>query len=330
MGIYLGYDIGGTKCRVSIGKEKGPGVSLLGVGPQRLTAGVEPLRMIAMLSQDAEALLKGYPKENVVACGVSCGSPMDRKRGLIQAPPNLPTWIDVPVGETLEKRFHAPCYLLNDARAGAWAETLLGAGKGFKNVIFLTMGTGLGAGIVANGHLVLGGSDNAGEIGHIRLKDEGPFRNGKAGSFEGFCGGNGIGDLGQEMTMKALREGRLTSLAKTPDEIQNINAKSIALAAQEGDSLAKEIYALVGTRLGEGLAILIDVLNPDVIVIGSVFVRAESLLRPTMEKALKKEALPSSYQHVKIVPSALGESIGDIAALLIAHSCTIGTLPKGE
>ena len=188
-------------------------------------------------------------------------------------------------------------------------------------MIFLTFGTGLGAGLILNGKLYAGTCDMAGEVGHIRLEADGPTGYNKAGSFEGFCSGGGIAHLGIRMLEKYRKEGRSSKLFDAQDRKREITAEDIGRAAQEGDELALSILQIVGTELGKGLAVLTDILNPEVIVIGSIFVRQEQLLREPMEKMLKQEALPMNASVCRVLPAKLGENLGDYAALSVAMNC---------
>ena len=217
----------------------------------------------------------------------------------------------------IEERFGFDAYLQNDANACALAEWKFGAGKGLRNMIFLTFGTGMGAGLILDGKLYSGTNDMAGEVGHMRIAADGPIGYGKRGSFEGFCSGGGIGRLAQEMARKTLESGRSTLMCKTAEDIENITAKSAAEAAENGDETAKEVYRICGEKLGEGLAILADILDPQAIIIGSIFARSGHLLKGSMEKALHREAL-SQTAGCRIIPAGLGEKIGDLASLGIA------------
>lgn len=202
-----------------------------------------------------------------------------------------------------------PIMLQNDANACALAEWQLGAGKGCRNMIFLTFGTGLGAGLILNGELYSGTNGMAGEAGHIRLAEDGPVGYGKEGSFEGFCSGGGIAQLGQVMAEEALDREEIPSFCQSKGELFKVNARTIAEAAEKGDPLALKIYDIVADRLGQGLAILVDLLNPEKIVIGSIFLRQEKLLRPRMEKILNKESLEQSLSVVEVLPAGLGENL---------------------
>ena len=179
--LYLGLDLGGTKCALVTGTKDCRVLSR----DEIRTADFPDWR-------DAlDALLRRAPRGPFRAVGVSCGGPLDPSRGLILSPPNLPGWDDVPIVQTLEERLGAPAFLQNDANACALAEWRFGAGKGCENMIFLTFGTGFGAGLILDGRLYTGTNDMAGEVGHVRAEKDGPEGYGKRGSFEGFCSGAG-------------------------------------------------------------------------------------------------------------------------------------------
>ena len=310
----IGFDIGGTKCAAILGKVKDGDFSIIQKTVFATKDYPDPLDCIENFSAEIEKILKLHPEAAPEAIGISCGGPLDSKKGIIMSPPNLPKWDDIHICEILEKRFHLPVKLCNDADACALAEWKFGAGRGAENMAFLTFGTGLGAGLILNGKLYSGSCGMAGECGHIRLSGDGPVGYGKIGSFEGFCSGGGIAQLGKIHAEKNLP----LSWCKTVDDLPSITAKSIADAANAGDKTAIAVYTESGRRLGYGLSILIDLLNLEKIVIGSVFQRCENLLRPAMEEVIKEEALPQSRELCKILPAELGENIGDIAALSVA------------
>jgi glucokinase len=219
---------------------------------------------------------------------------------MILSPPNLPGWDEVPVTDFIHNRMKAPAFLQNDANACALAEWRYGAAMGTRNAIFLTFGTGLGAGLILDGKLYEGVGGLAGEVGHVRLTEDGPVGYGKRGSFEGYCSGGGLNRLA------ALRMGC------------EITALELAERADAGDEDARHVYRESAEMLGRGLAILIDILNPEIIVIGSVFARAEKYFREDMERVLREEALPAALEKCRIVASALGDRLGDVAALAVA------------
>ena len=318
--MLLGFDIGGTKCAVVLSKNYGN--DHLDILDKRVMPTHRPVyEMIELLFSTAEELLLIHQSnvDQLQGIGISCGGPLSSKRGLILSPPNLPGWDNIPIVEICEKRFKKKTILQNDANACAVAEWKFGAGKGLNDVIFLTFGTGMGSGIIINGKLHSGVSDLAGEVGHLRLSDMGPVGFGKAGSFEGWCSGSGIAQLAQIMAREKLQMGEKTLFCKSLNELTDITAKSVADAAFSGDATAIEVYRRCANYLGKALALLIDVLNPEMIIMGSIYERAKTLIDPEMHEVLKKEALQNSYADCRIVAAVLGENIGDMAALSLAY-----------
>ena len=314
----IGIDIGGTKCAVSLGCSDGQGtVRVLHKCQKRLTAKRMPDLVLPELLEDVKLCIE-KSETPVAAIGISCGGPLDSKKGLVQSPPNLIGWDDVPITEYFEKAVGIPTYLCNDANAGALSEWRMGAGKGTQNMIFMTFGTGLGAGLILNGQLYEGTSDCAGELGHIRLAPFGPIGYGKQGSFEGFCSGGGIAQLAQSYVTEQLQMGKTPAICPTKEDLPSLTAEKVCMAAREGDPLAKAIIQKCGQMLGVGLSIVIDLLNPEKIVIGSVFTRARDLLWPAAAEVIAVETLKQTRDVCQVVPCGLTESIGDIAALTVA------------
>ena len=303
---FIGIDIGGTKCAVVSGNFE------VGVTDKIRFETASKDETLEQIFRAVEGLM---PAE---AIGISCGGPLDERRGVIQSPPNLPGWDDVHITEELERRFGIPAKLLNDANAGAIAEWKFGAGQGCENMLFLTFGTGLGAGLILGGRLYSGTNGNAGEIGHIRLAADGPIGYGKAGSFEGFCSGGGIAKLAQSICSAALESGNPIGFADSEEKIAEIDTKMLAELAHGGDEDAKRIFDISAEKLGEGLSVVIDILNPEKIVIGGVYSRAADLFAAGMNRVLQRETLRQSLGVCEIVPAKLGEEIGDIAALSVA------------
>lgn len=311
----IGIDIGGTKIAVSAGRERGDTIDIM----ERVcfaTIANEPDKNTAGIVQIIESYQQKYGEPEAI--GISCGGPLDIDRGIILAPPNLPGWDKVHIIEKIKEQFAGEVAIENDADACALAEFRYGAGRGTSSMIFLTFGTGLGAGLILNGELYRGAGGNAGEVGHIRLQKTGPVGYYKAGSFEGFCSGSGIKKLGRLLIDEHINSGTATEWAKRNQNNSALSAKEIADAAYRGDSIAVEIMNLCGTRFGEGISILLDVLNPEMIVVGSVFVRCGDLLEKAMREAIAREALADNARACKIVPARLGEQIGDFAALSVA------------
>ena len=310
----LGFDIGGTKCAVVTALWDGKTIDILKKKSIPTDHGISAYQMLDRLFELADSLIDQTPDK----IGISCGGPLDSARGIIMSPPNLPGWDNIEIVKYIENHYNASAKLQNDANACALAEWKFGAGIGCKNMIFLTFGTGLGAGLILNGKLYEGANGNAGEIGHIRLEKDGPIGYCKRGSFEGFCSGGGIAQLGYAMALKCIKKGTYPLYFKEGMSVNDINAKLIADAAAKGDPTALEVYRLSGEYLGKGLSLLIDILNPEKIVIGSIFTRNKSLFFDAMTSEIEKEALLPSANCCKIVSSGLGEEIGDYASVATA------------
>lgn len=310
----LGFDIGGTKCAVVTARWENESITLLRKDRCDTDHSVSPEAMIDRLISMADGILDCSPD----AIGISCGGPLNSASGTILCPPNLPGWINVEIVKQIEAHYGVPTHLQNDANACAVAEWKFGSARGARNAVFMTFGTGLGAGLIIDGRLYAGTCDNAGELGHIRLDRFGPVGFGKAGSFEGFCSGNGLAQLGYTRALEAVQSGNRPSYFPEGATAADVTAKSIAEAAQKGDSVAIDVYRTCGEYLGRGLSIVIDLLNPEVIVIGSVFARSRDLLWEHTKKIIDQEALSSSAQCCRIVPAGLGEQIGDYAAVATA------------
>lgn len=318
--MLLGFDIGGTKCAVILGKKEDGKINILKKVSFPTNKPVH--EMIELLYGQAEKMLEeaGFQNNQLQGIGISCGGPLDSKRGLILSPPNLPGWDAVPIAEMTAKRFGVKTSLQNDANACALAEWKFGAGRGFNNLVFLTFGTGMGAGLILNGQLYSGTNDLAGEAGHIRLEKHGPVGFGKEGSFEGFCSGGGIAQLAQSKVRSKWQVGEKVSFCNSIADLPNLSAKRVAEAAFKGDAAAIDIYRTCGYQLGAALSLLIDILNPEIIILGSIYGHAKDLLEPYMREVIRKEALQDASSVCSIVPALLSENIGDMAALCIAES----------
>ena len=289
---YAGLDLGGTKCAAVLAEASGENINFL-ARKEVPTQG--PWQQVL-------APLLDFVQEqgrDIQACGVSCGGPLDSAAGVILNPPNLMSFENVPIVQTVQNALRCPARLQNDADACALAEWRFGAGRGTRNMVFLTFGTGLGAGLILNGQLYVGARNLAGEVGHIRLAPDGPEGYRKRGSFEGFCSGGGIAQLIEMRTGEAC------------------TAKELARRADLGDATALAVWEEIGTQFGRGLAILVDILNPEAIVAGSIYARGYRFLYEPALRALREEALPESLVNFKLLPAELGDQIGDYAAIAI-------------
>ncbi len=297
----LGVDLGGTKTALVAGDTDG-NVFRRVEYPTRPKDGY-----LAWLSRFRSALsnIRGCALEwSPVCAGISCGGPADWERGVLLEPPNLPGWRDVPVRDDISDMADLPCRMEHDGRAGALAEHRFGAGKGYSSLVFLTFGTGIGAGIILDGRIWRGAAGTAGEVGHVRLADRGPFAYGKEGSVEAFASGTGIA--------------RLATLRFPERFAKDTEARDVIALEAQGDDDAHSVLEESSRRLGQTLAMLADVLNPRIIVLGSLAARLPSWYLETARQVLQTEALPANSEACEVVCSALGDRLQDLASLVAA------------
>lgn len=289
MALCLGVDIGATKISVVLGDEH---LNILAARRFLTSSCPEPDGAIEQIVRATRQLMEesGRMLEEVVRVGISSVGPLNIRRGLVLSPPNLPAWREVPICEILESRLGKPVRLEHDAKAAALAEWMFGAGRGTRHMVYLTCSTGMGAGLILDGRLYHGSRDMAGETGHVRLTDDGPIAYGKAGSFEGWSSGIGL----------AAQAGR--------------PAEEVGRAALAGNPEARALVTRAGEMLGLGIAILCDILDPELVVCGTMAVRLGDLLLEPARRVLAREALAPC----PIVPAALGDDIGNKAALTVA------------
>jgi len=315
----IGLDIGGTKCAALMARVGG-GIEIFKrlEFPTETGKGFEHAK--GRLFECVRELMGEFKMGagEIAAIGVSCGGPLDPRRGLVMSPPHLPGWDDIPLPAMLEEEFGIEAHIQNDANACALVEWRMGAGRGFDNIVFLTMGTGIGGGIITHGVLIEGASGMGGEVGHLRIENDGPVGFGKAGSLEGYCSGENIGKLAGAMTREWVAGGREPAWTRDGHAPESLSAKLIAQYANAGDEDARAIYRFVGEKLGKAISILIDTLNPERVVIGSIFARSGHLLRESMDRVIDEETIPHSRAVCKVVPAETGERIGDYASIMAA------------
>lgn len=307
-------DIGGTKSLVAVGNYVTGQV--LDRSAIYRTQEYSVDQLLTCLVRDLKRLVE-KTNQTLQGIGISCGGPLDSQKGIILGPPNLPGWSRVAIVEWFEKSIGVKAWLCNDANACALAEWRYGASRGTKDNLFLTFGTGMGAGLILGGQLYSGRYDMAGEVGHIRLASFGPVGYGKRGSFEGFCSGGGMTQLGEAVCREYQQMGQASEMVTLYQQNGQLTAKEIGYLAIQGDVAALQVIELVGQQLGRGLALLIDLLTPEVIVIGSIFERLEKLLRPPAEEVIRQEVLAANINRTKIKAAELGDDIGLYAGLSI-------------
>ena len=300
---YIGFDIGGTKCAISVGNFFDGQIEI--VERYEVPTKSDPEKTLEEL---APYVKEWTAKYDVKSAGISCGGPLDSKTGVIVSTPNLSKgWHGFEIVSYVKKSFGLNAVLENDANASAVAEWKFGAGRGADNVVFMTFGTGLGAGLILDGKLYSGTNGNAGEVGHIRLAKTGPMGYNKEGSAEGFCSGGGIVKLSK---IRAEEQGI--------DFDNTLTTRDIFEKAKGGDEFFMSIVKESAEKFGTVLSILIDLFNPEVIVVGGVFMRNYELFMQTIDPIINTEVLENSLEVCRILPAQIGENIGDYAALALA------------
>lgn len=300
----LGLDIGGTKTAL-----------VLGTLNAQVVRREEFKTPVALPFQQAMAVIERAITEFLADCrradlempraiSIAVGGPLDIEKGILYSPPHLATWGEAPLKQQLQERLALPVFVEHDGNAGALAEFYFGAGQGVRNLIFLTMGTGLGAGLILNGAIYHGATDAAGEVGHIRMSEEGPEEYGKTGSWEAFASGAGIAKLAHWRNPAWFSE--------------NITTGEIVQRALAGEPAALEIIREVGEWLGKGLALLVDLLNPQLIIIGTLGIVLGDLVLEPARQVLQREALPISSRTCRVIPAGLGNALMDIGCLMAA------------
>ena len=303
----IGLDIGGTKTAVVEGSAQAEIFQRKEIATEASRPFYETFpRIITLIKKTIEASRQS--SRDALAISVSVGGPLKIAEGVLIDPPHLPGWRGVRLKERLAGEFPGlPVFVEHDGNAGALAEFHFGVGEGrddLRHLVFLTFGTGLGAGLIVNGQVVRGATDTAGEVGHLRLAWEGPMGFGKAGSWEGFASGEGLVELASRMFPG--RWSRETTIHKVVE----------AMVADDPQAL--EVAAEAGKWMGRGMALLVDTLNPQIIALGALAVVLGDRVLAPARRTLAQEALPQAVAACEVVPAKLGRRIGDVAALMAA------------
>ena len=303
----LGFDIGGTKTACVEGTIDGQILQRIEIPTcaSEAFSSTFPATVARARSLIDSAAGAG---RSIGAISVSVGGPLRIEEGVLINPPHLPGWHDIALKARLKEAFPGiAVFVEHDGNAGALAEFYFGVGKDrrdLKHLIFLTFGTGIGAGFIMNGQILRGATDTAGEVGHWRLAEDGPLGFGKRGSWESFASGAGLVELAAQLFPRRWN-------SSTP-------IRDLVEAILSGDPEAMQVAEVAGQWMGRGLALLIDALNPQVIVFGALgVVLGERILAPA-RRVIAEEALPQAIAACQLVPAALGNRIGDVAALMAA------------
>lgn len=312
-GAVLGLDIGGTKLATGVVTPDGRCHGVL-IEPTRSEEGPDAVlrRLFDMGRRSVAAAGLGAP----MAVGISCGGPLDARAGVLLCPPHLPGWIDIPIVEQATAAFGMPAVLENDATAAALGEFRFGAGVGARSLIYLTISTGIGGGVVIDGRLHRGATGNGGELGHITVRPGGRpcVSCGRRGCLEAHCSGTQIGARAAEAVAQARTAGRPTALAG----IEPLTAADVSRAAAAGDPLATEIWQETVELLGQGLTDLVNVFEPDVAVLGGGVTRSGAMLLDPVTRIVRETGMGREADVVRIELATLGDHVGIVGAAAVA------------
>ena len=315
MAKRIGIDVGGTNVKIALVDNNGKIIYSNSV-PTYAKMGYE--YTVNNIKQAIKDLMKetNTTPSDIEGIGFDFPGQVDCKTGVVKLAPNIPGWVNVPIAQMIEDEFHIPTRIDNDVRCAALGELKFGAGRGCENFICITVGTGIGSGIVINGKVVRGATNAAGELGHIKLQmNGGPICGcGDTGCLEAFASGPAIVAMAQEY-IKGGKSTKFREMAAV--EGGEITPYMVAKAAEEGDPVAKRIFEIVGEYIGIGLTSVINLLNPERVIIGGGVAESGELLLGPIRKTIKERAMVVAGNAVEIVPAQLGNSAGVIGASML-------------
>ena len=314
--LLLGIDIGGTKTSVCLGDEKGDIIA-----SERMPTGTPdgPERCMARMIELARQLLSrsGTALADIAAVGLSAPGPVSLRDQIMLEPPNMKGWVNVPLVRVFREAFTRPVFMNNDANACALAEYLFGGCRGTANLAYLTMSTGLGAGFVVDGRVVQGVTDLAGEVGHHVLDIDGPpCPCGQRGCWEIYCGGMNVANRLRERIVREHTRTAILDLAG--GDPTRIDFRIFVEAVKAGDAFALAAWDEYVERLAQGIGTVIQFMNPEVIILGTIAIHTGELLLQPVRERLTKYCWRHGREACRIVPSALGTRIGDLSAIAVA------------
>ena len=311
--LLAAVDLSGTKILTAVADTRG---EWLGQDYRSTEADQGPEVVLGRIVDSLRASLAaaGASQRDLAAIGVAAPGPVDTAAGTIIEAPNLANWRDVPVGTMLAAALGCPAVLENDANAAALGEHTFGAGAGVRHMIYLTISTGIGGGLILDGRLYRGATGSAGELGHIVIDENGPVCGcGARGCLEAMASGTAIGALGAA----AVRHGDAPLTARFAGGGE-VTAEHVAAAAAAGEQVAAEIIRSAGHYLGLGLSDFVNILNPDLIVIGGGAAKIGAPLLDPALATMQARAFRRPAQHVRVVPAALGDRAVAAGALALA------------
>jgi glucokinase len=313
--LVVGIDLGGTKISTALVDNAG---RVIAYDYRETHASEGPEAVIGRMLDAARGVMTraGVTPAQVAAVGIGAPGPLDIDAGVVVAPPNLPGWDYVPLRQLVEDALGITTFLENDANAAALGEHRFGAGRGTAHMIYVTVSTGIGGGLILDGKLYHGADGMAGEIGHVTIMPYGPHCGcGNRGCLEALASGTAIARQARESVVRGVPT-LMADLAG--GDAKRITAKLVAEAASQGDVEAQEILAEAMNYLGIGMANLVDLFNPQLIVIGGGLTNIGEALFGPVRRAIDRRALRSLAQRVRVVPAALGDKVGVLGAAAVA------------
>lgn len=304
----LGIDIGGTKTIVGVADASG---RLLAHKRIETPSSLGPDANIRAIISAGRAVIDESPAR-VEVIGIGCGGPLDRKTGTLHAVANLPGWEGLCLTELFSEEFGGPAYLDNDATAAAVGEALFGAGRGVDHFAYFTVSTGIGGGIIIGGKPYRGSGENAGEFGHTKILPNGPPCNcGDRGCLESLASGTAIARIARE----GLASHADSSLFARGERV---TAEIVARSALCGDTYAREVWSQAMYHLGLGVANVVNVLNPRLVILGGGVTNAGDLLFDPVRAVVRERAMKTLASDVEVVPAANGDLVGLMGAFAVA------------
>ena len=304
--VGLGIDTGGTYTKILAVSEAG---QVLRRAQVRTDAARGPARFIPRVAAAVRRLERALGRSAQTACLAIAGD-VDSERGRLRRAPNLPAFERFPLGEKLSRELSRPVEVHNDANMAAWGCYVLELKRRSPNLVVLTMGTGIGGGVVLGGRLMTGATGSAGEIGHIRVVPGGAeCRCGASGCLEAYAGQYGIVRIARGLLEESGRFSRLRP------HLRSLEPRLIASAAASGDRVAREVWHLVGKALGIGIVNLVYILNPDVVILAGGVSRAAPYFMGTLRRALRGESFRAPFGHVRVA-AARRTDLGALGAAL--------------
>jgi len=302
--LVVAVDLGGTRIRVALSDLEGNFLRRVDC-PTEASQGQDAV--LRRLSARIQEVRQGFSDEEIVGVGIGSPGPVDALAGLIISPPNLPGWEEVPLRDLIEQRTSLPVRLANDANAAALGEWAFGGGQGRQNVVYVTISTGVGGGVIIEGRLLLGHRGLAAEVGHMTLQPDGPRCNcGNYGCWEALASGTAIAREGAEV----VRAGRSPILAEMCEDVsEQVDARMVGAAAGQGDGESRKIIELAGYYSGIGVANLIHLYSPEIVLIGGGVSRQGALLLNPLRQVVHERVMPP-YRGVPIEPAELEADVG--------------------